>query len=139
MKKFFRAQSTLEFIMIIILVLTGIFVMGPYVIRSVNAYMHSWEISAEQARNNPNVQLNPWEMPGGPPPPPTCATDCSACDENECDNEAPRCMVLEYFQDIGGACVLGPFHCADRDPSGCLKFTGNTCCDADPSCEAHCP
>ncbi len=58
MKKPFRAQSTLEFIMITILVLAGIVVMGPYVIRSVNAYMRSWEISAEQAQHDYSVSAN---------------------------------------------------------------------------------
>lgn len=51
MRKFFSAQSTLEFIMLLILVLAGIFVMGPYVIRSVNAYMRSWEIAASDAQH----------------------------------------------------------------------------------------
>ncbi|MCX5681549.1 MAG: hypothetical protein NT079_04645 [Candidatus Omnitrophica bacterium] len=57
-KKILLAQSTLEFMMIIILVIAGVVVMGPYVIRSVNAYMRSWEIAADQARFNPNVPLH---------------------------------------------------------------------------------
>lgn len=59
MRKPFRAQSTLEFIMIIILVLAGVIVMGPYVIRSVNAYLRSWEVSSEQARNQP-ADIDPY-------------------------------------------------------------------------------
>ncbi|MFA6379310.1 MAG: hypothetical protein WCX16_05990 [Candidatus Omnitrophota bacterium] len=85
MKKPFRAQSTLEFMMIIILVLAGVVIMGPYVIRSVNAYMRSWENAASQAQSNPSVVLEPWEIPGGPPPPPP--PTCEDFEDNPSDCE----------------------------------------------------
>ncbi len=59
MKKIKKAQTTLEYAMIIMLVILSIVVMGPYVIRSVNAHMRSWEVSTDQARDDMSAILDP--------------------------------------------------------------------------------
>jgi len=118
MKKTFHAQSTLELIMVIILVLAGIFVMGPYVIRSVNAYMHSWELSVDQANSNPNVEVEAWEVPGSatPPPPPL---DCSSFDDNsgdcEVNNGLLNCTWVTWYHDLGGGDCLTITNCANTE------------------------
>jgi hypothetical protein len=143
MKKIFRAQSTLEFIMIIILVLAGVMVMGPYVLRSVNAYMRSWELSADQAKNNPTVIIQPWELPDGPPPPPSCATDCEYCTQADC--RAPKCMWRIVYSDYGsptpGECQLIQEKCRMYNPGDCTDFTPpNDCCYEESACSASgCP
>jgi len=108
MKKLFRAQSTLEFMMIIILVLAGIFVMGPYVIRSVNAYLHSWEVSSEQARNQPAdiLSYNPHALF-------LCEfVDCqSRMSEWDCSGKA-----VNFNTEDAGCCVwIQPYYCVGTD------------------------
>lgn len=132
MKKFLNAQSTLEFIMILILVLAGIVVMGPYVIRSVNAYMRSWEISADQARHSPLVQLNPATSsscgngicePGESNS--NCIQDCpsfcgnSFCDVGETDANCPQDCGCPSFHSEGACCA----HFSDK---GCIWYVEAT-------------
>ena len=44
-----KAQSTMEFCAIIIFVIIGILVMGPYIIRSINAYFHGTKESIKES------------------------------------------------------------------------------------------
>lgn len=150
MKKFFQAQSTLELIMVIILVLAGIFVMGPYVVRSVNAYMRSWEISVSQANSNPNVALNPSEIPGSvPPPPPTCSqfdASQSLCEANDGTLDCTWKITVNY---AGGSCLPIADCVATTTLSQCQLPYGNSCsmlnsnlgaCSSVPGCGVNsCP
>jgi hypothetical protein len=123
-KKFFRAQSTLEFIMILILVIAGIFVMGPYVIRSVNAYMRSWEISASQLRHSPQQQVPVAQVN-------LCGN--GACDFGETNAQCP----VECFCG-NGSCdydeSLSSCRCDCQRP--CSSFSGTECCG--PLAEGRC-
>lgn len=145
MKKVFQAQSTLELIMVIILVLAGIFVMGPYVVRSVNAYMRSWEISVDQANNNPNVKLNPWEVPGSTTPSPP-SVSCSYFNNNsgDCDinNGLLDCTWVTQWWNYGDAsqpcssanyCIETVNLTAGVDCQG-NWFPGMDCCWAQSGC-----
>lgn len=144
MKRFFCAQSTLEFMMITLLVLAGIMVMGPYVLRGVNAYMRSWELSADQARNNPTVIIQPWEVPGGGTPPATCETDCSICQgPNECSTNNSCTFVTRHMNlDPPEPCAIATYCVkttvlSDDDCEG--NWTpGEDCCQTDPGCP-ECP
>lgn len=150
MKKFFQAQSTLELIMVIILVLVGIIVMGPYVVRSVNAYMRSWEISASQANSNPNVILNPSEIPGGAPPTvmtcghPNFQVSKAACELN---NGSLDCTWKETWTtsptNPSGGCQVATSCVATTTLSQCQLPYGNSCsmlnsdpgaCNSVPGC-----
>lgn len=144
MKKFPRAQSTLELIMVIILVLAGIIVMGPYVIRGVNAYMRSWEIAVDQANSNPNVEINPWEVPGSTTPtPPTL--DCSSFENNSGDCEVNNglldCTWVTWYHDTGDDC-LEITNCANTEnlQAGVdcqIGWNpGEECCESEGG---HCP
>ncbi len=143
MKKLFQAQSTLELIMVIILVLAGIFVMGPYVVRSVNAYMRSWEISVSQANSNPNVALDPSEIPGSVPPPPPPIHCNLYSNPTDCGSHSECMWVLEhdcaYCGQPGEYCDLYQSFCADNDPSGCSSYNSSPqeCCIQDGPCFSY--
>ena len=143
MKKFFRAQSTLEFIMILILVLAGILVMGPYVIRSVNAYMRSWEISAEQTKHNPNVALLPQDLDPNISPPETCEdVVCSDYSYDSCPTGGLQCCLKYYWLDgyyctpTNQACISNP---PPADYAGCgyENAPPGVCYCGDPNCSSH--
>lgn|GEM_PF-650035 len=132
MKKPFRAQSTLEFIMIIILVLAGVVVMGPYVIRSINAYLHSWEVASSQARNKPDDIEN--YVPGSGSDPDCPMVSCrsmgnySACRGSDATRRC--CIWIDGYvcsgtNGFGGDCYLPaasnqyPSWVLDEDKSHC--------------------
>ena len=147
MKNTARSQSTLEFIMIIILVLAGVIVMGPYVIRSVNAYMRSWEISASQSKQDLSVRIQPWELPGGPPPPTlTCGDYDNSSSDCTANNGSLDCTwVKEWFSngDPNEPCSAVT-HCAETENltagEDCQPGwnPGEECCKSAPGCP-QCP
>ncbi len=51
-----EAQSTLEYLTVMVLVMVGIVVMGPYVIRSVNAHLKMWEDVADDSYTDPMIK-----------------------------------------------------------------------------------
>lgn len=98
-----RAQSTLEYIMIIVAVLTAIAVMMPYVYRGVNAYMRSWEISAQEARHDVGVKVPVWMIDGVLPPPPP-PPDCDYTTVTPC-NADPDCKwQVHLYSQPDGSC-----------------------------------
>jgi len=133
MKKPFRAQSTLEFIMIIILVLAGIVVMGPYVIRSVNAYMKSWETSSSQARHDTTTAITPWQFdPNSIIPCDFVNCDASSNNIGICNTsissactstteKARCCTYVQNFECVGGGsgspgtCDMVGCQCTQRE------------------------
>lgn len=136
MKKFFGAQSTLEFIMLLILVIAGIFIMGPYVVRAVNAYMRSWEASVEQSKHS-MVQIPPWEIDPNQLMP--CSlVNCSGYDGDNCTagiNRKNCCVwVRKYFDQNypnpggPGTCqlVLTAEGCASKSSA---QLPGAGCCN----------
>lgn len=135
MKKFFGAQSTLEFIMLLILVLAGIFVMGPYVVRAVNAYMHSWESSADQS--NSMVQIPPWELDPNQLMP--CnLVNCDGYDGNNCTvgiNRQNCCMYIYKYNDFNNA------QSCQSAGGGCTKKStaqaGVSCCNISHNAGNH--
>lgn len=131
MKKFFRAQSTLEFIMILILVIAGIFVMGPYVIRSVNAYMRSWEISADQAKHDPGVTIEPWEIDPNIPQPCNIVS-CTGGDALSCGDTISKkacCVYVFKFEATGGGgCQSAGGKCMSRSVAGSIQGSSGQSC-----------
>lgn len=61
-----KAQNVLEYTTLILVVAAGIIVMGPYVIRSVNAHFKSWEDAVNDATNDPMEEADLSDIP--PPP-----------------------------------------------------------------------
>lgn len=52
-----KAQSTIEFSTLMILVMIGLIVMSPYIIRSVNAHLKTWEDSVDDSISDPLVNV----------------------------------------------------------------------------------
>ena len=61
-----KGQSIVEYSTIIIVVMLGIIVMGPYVIRSVNANLKMWEDAVNDSVSDEPVEADVSEIP--PPP-----------------------------------------------------------------------
>ncbi len=54
-----KAQHTIEYAVVLVLVMVGIIIMGPYVIRSWNAQMKGWEDSVTDSLNDPALKIAP--------------------------------------------------------------------------------
>ena len=106
-----RAQSVLEFCLIITLVILNVLLMGPYFIRAVNAHLKGWEDSVADSANDP---LNPAGVGSG-------GFGCSCdpvnmgCGLRAC--AASEMLVMTLCNPVGcpGAegevCVLDPVNC----------------------------
>ncbi len=53
-----NAQHTLEYMILLILIMAGIIIGGPYVIRSWNAQMKGWEDSVSDSMTDPLQESN---------------------------------------------------------------------------------
>ncbi len=53
-----NAQHTLEYMVLLILIMAGIIIGGPYVIRSWNAQMKGWEDSVRDSMTDPLRESN---------------------------------------------------------------------------------
>ncbi len=122
-----HAQSTLEYIMIIVTVLAAVTVMIPYVFRGVNAYMRSWEVSVQEARHDVGQEVSAWIIDGAEaPPPPECDYDTP----EQCNNNS-ECQWAVLL-DCSSSCSAEESGCV---PAGCPAdyhpgFPGNPCdCD----------
>ena len=105
-----KAQSVIEYSMIIILVALGIIIVGPYVIRSLNAHLKTWEDVAEDSYSDP------FQKGGTDFPPPRCrcqtiAARCGLCGCNQLQ------MLYKY--------VCKPLGCIPENDS-CA--TDDRCC-----------
>ncbi|MDD3374198.1 MAG: hypothetical protein PHY73_00550 [Candidatus Omnitrophica bacterium] len=132
-----NAQSPLEYIMIIIAVIASITAMGPYVIRGVNAYMRSWEISAEQTQRDTRARLNAWEVPGAEPP---LSVECGyfSTDQSGCKaavgEDGSRCWWWQQYEEVTdnpGDCAVTFDTCRMRGSttSGFIVINGCTMSD----------
>ncbi len=156
-----KAQSILEYTLVITLVVTGIILMTRYVVYSVNAHLKSWDDAVGDAVEEPIIKFNdPASLP-----PPQCACDlnfttincglwnCSGTEVYEhrnctpigCPCTAPSCdqctsSALCCFDTPKGPCNTGG--CVNSMPSdhvcgGGPPPTGTTTttnCIPDPSC-----
>ena len=58
-----KAQATIEYCAIAIFVIIGILVMGPYIIRSINAYFHGTKESIKESYLEEITQVPVTEIP----------------------------------------------------------------------------
>jgi hypothetical protein len=68
-----KGQSIIEYVMIIILVMTGIIVAGPYLLRSVNAHFKLWDDTVQDSFDDRIVEARPDQIRIDIPP------DCKSC------------------------------------------------------------
>jgi len=154
-------QSTIEYSMVVMLVMAGIIVLGPYVIRSVNAHFKMWEDTTEEAFTDPLKDRDPEGLPKPQCRCPVKATGCGlgSCQPTEmlwqkdcvpldCEPQETRCEVEngccgEEVGGCGGACAAGerevkvtcgklPTQTACRASADCGRCTGVPIENADP-------
>lgn len=120
------AQSVTEYALLIMVVMAGIIIGGPYVIRSWNAYLKGWDSSIEDSYSDPLK-----ESESGIPLP-TC-DNCRFEAPTRCGGVSPCC---------GGGCednetelirICDPVNCApplsrcEPDPGCCVTFDTGLC------------
>src|SRR3989338_3241224 len=90
-----KAQSVIEYTLVIVLVLAGALFMRPYVIRGVNAHMKGWEDNVHDSLHDP---LKKGEIPASAAPvcpdgscagdpfetEDSCCWDCGRCGDTNC-------------------------------------------------------
>lgn len=129
------AQSVIEYTVIATLVMAGIFIIGPYIIRSFNAHLKGYEDSVVDAQNDPLLQGSPDDIsvpgqcdcapftdqgcgsPGGCPRkemhkervcfPPGCETTINPPIDTDICEEACGCCE-DYLDDVNGCGGSGP-------------------------------
>lgn len=111
-----QAQHLIEYSVIIILVLAGIIISGPYVIRSWNARVKSWEDGVTESLQDPLLEA------------PADTVTIPGCD-----------IVLDWgCYDIGGCCGLGKHTmCMDLDCAATERLETRTFTPLD--CECYLP
>ena len=130
-KKHPSSQTTIEMAAIAVFVLVAMTVMGPYLVRSINAYMRSWELSADLGQSGVNVE----GLPGIPePPPPECSEfecyDFTSQGIDFCQQDTYGCCLwVEKYIDVDGEC----YH--EEDPT----LSGDGCENKLEATKSECP
>ncbi len=125
-----KGQNLLEYSTLLILVMSGIIIMGPYVIRSWNAHVKGWEDSVSDSQQDPLEFSNSTETEApectcriGRPVPPCASTDTSVpcCGTGGC-GETESLISMKIYE-----------------PRNCIPLPGNDCPSAPPSplCETN--
>jgi len=147
MRKSQKAQSMIEYTLVIMVAMAAIIVMGPYVIRSINAHMKGWEETVDEAMNDPLKQTE--NFPGIPAcgdgrcefpleTPVSCCKDCgqgrgdgTCCPPGEGVNNSLDCAVCGdgiCTEDNNSGSLIRESCC--QDCGGDVCGDGNCCVDA---------
>jgi len=120
-------QHLIEYSIIMILVIIGIIIMGPYVIRSINANIKGWEDSVADSLNDPMKTASAMSIlgcvvvPEGWQDAPICGTSHTDCSDAVMTcSTYQRLSTLEYFPD---GC-----ECSRTPPPLTAKCTDDTTC-----------
>src|SRR3989338_7310460 len=96
-----KAQASIEYMTIIVLVVTGIVLMGPYVIRSINAHFKSID---DQVQDSFQEKITQAPLPPDPIPICNCPTwvdqDCGALGRGtNCTDADPSTLCCDSVGD----------------------------------------
>ncbi len=136
-----KAQSILEFSTVITLVMAGAILMGPYLIRSINALLKNFDYASEDSIKGPikkpgNPGLTPQDVCGDGVCSPGIEDDCST-DEYCCEDCNDGCGVDQYGNPCD-VCCSG----LDEDDRTSAKWCAQDCCASncviDGVCDAAC-
>ncbi len=136
-----KAQSILEFSTVITLVMAGAILMGPYLIRSINALLKNYDIATEEAIKGP------LKKPGSDefiPPEYVCGDEiCVGGIEDNPDSEDYCCEDCDWCG-INAEGEASPTCCheLDEDDRTSLSWCPEDCCSSncviDRVCDAAC-
>jgi hypothetical protein len=117
-----RGQSMIEYMFIAILIILGIVIMGPYVLRSVNAHFKLWDESVQESATENITQAPVNSVPDVP-----LNCKCTYVSGN-CGGPgiggAGACGANQREYDLN--CGTSPQDCSGQPPSTCQFDT--TCC-----------
>ena len=109
-----RGQSIIEYTLIAILVILGIVYMGPYALRSVNAYFKLWDDSVQDS-----FEENLNQVP-----------------VNAIPNISTNCVCTSVDEGCGGGCQAGyhawTYSCSSQDCNYAISDSAS--CTADCNC-----
>lgn len=129
-KKFnYKGQHITEYTLLIILVVIGVIVMGPYVRRSWNAQMRGWEISAKDSFYDPFQKANPMNIDVGC----DCSYNNGACvtETNFTMPNGDICAVRMKLYTL--MCVpSGCTQSGNVPPYRCDGYSNDCCADFQP-------
>ncbi|HOW35301.1 MAG TPA: hypothetical protein PL155_02645 [Candidatus Omnitrophota bacterium] len=136
-----KAQSMIEYAVVIILVAAGIILGGPYVIRGVNAHFKLWEDAVNDSQEEAIQQADVSELP---------QLDCGDCSRQYwirpgcCSRCGDSCNNGFCCSERGENIPSSPNYCPEDCGGGCIGITEaicnnrseSTCCTGD--CCSNC-
>jgi len=123
-----HGQSIIEYAMIAILVILGTVVMGPYVLRSVNAHFKLWNDSTKDSFEENTIQAPVSVIPHIDTNC-TCTSTPKDCGSSSNINQGscgPGQRIIEHDCSIQG-CDGAPLSTCKDDDSCCTTFSPGTC------------
>lgn len=105
-----KGQSTIELAMIVILVVFGIIVAGPYVLRSVNAHFKMWDDAVQDSQDDRLIKDKKTHVHINPPPC-TCGWSSGDCGVQGCQKNERA--YTKSCDPVG--CDPGSYKCTKED------------------------
>jgi len=120
MKK--RGQSLVEYVLIIVLVITGVVVMGPYVLRSVGAHFKLWDEGVQDSFQENIVQANINTVPAI-----TSNCSCSYVSSGQCGAGTLGSSCGKTDMILNLVCSSGLPGCSNQPGTEC-RYDPTDCC-----------
>lgn len=130
-----KAQSIIEFTIVIMLVIAGILIAGPYAKRAINAHLKGWEDAVDDSLNDPLQQTQ--DVSGLPIfcdydgicDPPAESSDCcdcgSGCGDNICCKDSAGNFIAGDFAGCPDCSTCGINGCEPgEDANNCCQDCG---------------
>jgi hypothetical protein len=128
-----KAQASIEYMTIVVLVVAGIVIMGPYVIRSINAHFHSLDDQIqdsyqEEIRQSPNSDFNLPDCDCGGWEPQGCGPEVSG---DQCGMferyDRKRCVPAGCEREARFSARIGPVDRCEEDDTCCTPWVNDEC------------
>jgi len=130
-----QGQHAFEYVLLLTLVMAGIMVMGPYVIRSWNANLKGWEDSVMDSYQDPLTPGDPVSLPfcsAGP----WIDQGCNLSMVDSCTASNVSCAETEMTSTA--TYIPAGCNCAESPPLPSIRCTPNDCCCTVPQSTGQC-
>lgn len=129
-------QHAIEYMTVIILIMAGIIIGGPYVIRSWNAQMKSWDDSVTDSLQDPLAEAPALSIQGCDPDPWDTVACGNVSQADPCTSTPISCGETEMlssrlFDPVGCQCATIP-------PQATIECNANDCCCTTPVSTGYC-